>query len=345
MRIGIIGDIHFGVNENNEQFVNYQINSIEWALSEFIKNDIKHIVFLGDFFDKRRYIVFKTLSLVEKIFSKSEYSHFEYYFLVGNHDCYNKNNNDINSPQLLFKNNNIQIFSEPQEILFDNYPVLFLPWINKENMEESDNIVNKTKSKCVFAHLDLTGFEMTKGINSSHSQISIETLEKFSHVISGHYHLYSNKRNITYLGSLCQQTWNDHEIDKFIGIFETENEEINLLKNPFDFFRMIRIKNNEDIKLFSINDYVGKNVKIYLYIERTIVIEKFIESIIEVASIVNVIDEQIISTTLINDIETSNMSIIELWKQFIETSEFDDKSKKGINKLFIETYNKVNNGE
>ena len=58
--------------------------------------------------------------------------------IIGNHDCYYKNTNDTNSPQLLLQSySNIKTYQEVTEVKIDNLKVLFIPWINAENYQDT----------------------------------------------------------------------------------------------------------------------------------------------------------------------------------------------------------------
>lgn len=341
MRIGIIGDIHIGAQENNENFIDYQMESLKWAYEKFRENNIKNIIYLGDILDKRRQITFKVLKSFYNIFGPDD---FEHYILAGNHDCYYKDTNEINSIDLLLEDfkHICTITQEPKEIEIENEKLLFVPWINKTNLEQTEKNIKKSTAKYVFSHLDISGFEMTRGILSTTSSIRLELLDKFNKVITGHYHNYSNKGDITYIGSLCEQNWNDLDIDKFIGVLDTEKDELEKIKSPFKLYHKIVIKNDELEE--NIEQYRDKNIRIYLYTDRNIKIEKYIDSIIEVAYNVNVIDEQVI--TNIPDIEVeSDYKIINLWKNYLDELEFKTTEKNAINKIFEETYYKVINGD
>ena len=55
---------------------------------------------------------------------------YKVYLTIGNHDCYYKNTNNVNSPELLLRNYpNIKIYTKATEVKFDKLNVLFLPWI------------------------------------------------------------------------------------------------------------------------------------------------------------------------------------------------------------------------
>ena len=63
----------------------------------------------------------------------------EVHCIVGNHDTYFKNTNEVNSPKKLFGSRypDFHIYDTPVELTFDNTKIAMVPWINKGNEQES----------------------------------------------------------------------------------------------------------------------------------------------------------------------------------------------------------------
>ena len=101
MKILLCPDIHFGAHENDENFIDYQFRAIRWVYETASNNGVKDIIFLGDVFDKRRNVNLKILNRVYEEFLREGFNH---YFIIGNHDVFYKNNNSVNSLEILFKN-------------------------------------------------------------------------------------------------------------------------------------------------------------------------------------------------------------------------------------------------
>lgn len=340
-KIGIVGDIHFGANENSEVFTEYQNQSIDWMYNNMRNRGISNIFFLGDIFDKRKHIVFKTLETVQKTFNRTD--EFNHIIIAGNHDCYSKSNNDITSIRLLLPNMTV-IDDLPETVNIDGKSFLCVPWINKTNIDQVKEIIENSKADILFGHLDLVGFEMIRGIKSEKGHISLNILSNFDHVYSGHYHCFSSKNNITYIGSLVQLTWNDHGEDKFIGIYDTETDEIEYIANPYSIYEKIFIDGKE--KLPSPDDMKGKLVKIFIYIERDIETERYINSIIDVAANVNIIDERTLRESTVDCKQIKGMMIHEVWNEYLNADKsLSDSEKQLINKLFNDTYTEVMMGE
>ena len=65
---------------------------------------INTLLILGDTFDRRKYINFYSLQRAKKMFfEKLADRGIKVHMLVGNHDTYYKNTNDVNSPRLVLE--------------------------------------------------------------------------------------------------------------------------------------------------------------------------------------------------------------------------------------------------
>ena len=339
MLVGIIGDIHLGINENKVQFIEYQNKCLEFIFEEFRLLGIKDVIYLGDIFDKRQSISVKSLKQCYDIFDNE----FNQYFLLGNHDVVFKNSNDLNSVEILLGDNNKVYTNLPETLELGGKTFLMTPWINKSNTEISNTIIKESKADYLMGHLDLSGFEMMRGIVSTQGHCSLKTLENFEHVVSGHYHCYSNRGNITYIGNVCQMTWNDYDEKKHFGYINTETDQLNLVEIPHILYEKIRIKSAKDCK--NPLQYKDKIVKCYLYTNRNIKIEKFISEIVDVAMTVNVVDEQIMLGTTDFNIEDQNMSVLELWHSYVSELDLTEREMAIVNKIFEDVYIKVQIGD
>ena len=66
------------------------------------------------------------------------------HLIVGNHDAYHKNTNDVNAVDLLLREyNNVSVYSEATEVLIDKLKILFIPWINSENERKCFKLIHK----------------------------------------------------------------------------------------------------------------------------------------------------------------------------------------------------------
>ena len=238
MKIAIIGDLHWGARNDNQEFLNYFQRFFDNIFfPELEKRNITNVLQVGDFVDRRKFISYVTLRHIrEKIFSKRDI-HWD--IIVGNHDTPYKNTNEINSLSELFSEyDNIQFFADPTEIEYDSLPVLILPWMNASNHTSSLKMINETKAQIAFGHLEINGFEMYRGVSCDHG-LAVSTFDKFDFVGSGHFHRKSRSGNINYLGTPYEITWSDYNEEKGFYIFDTETRDVEFIENPYHIFHKV----------------------------------------------------------------------------------------------------------
>lgn len=235
MRIAIISDIHFGVNYGRGDFEKYQREYFKEFWGEIEKRNIKTLFFLGDFFHSRKMVNFDTLKMAYELWlDPIQKLDVKTYMLLGNHDVFYKNTNELNALQLISKGcENVEIITSPKQVKVGRLNYLFLPWINTENKEISLQALEETNANIVLSHLELQ-LENNPHISG---QIGFDVLERFSHVFSGHFHTPTLKQleggcKLQYLGSPYEMTWNDYGVeDRGFYILDDETLDVELIKN------------------------------------------------------------------------------------------------------------------
>lgn len=240
MKICILGDVHFGARNDSPYFNAFFEKFYNEVFFPYLKQkNIHHVIQLGDVFDRRKFVNFQTLSNSKKYFFDPLNKDFTTWMLVGNHDIYYKNTNEVNSLDLLLEGyNNITVVNKPTEVQFDGTDILLLPWISPDNNNEVLDKVRSTSAQIVCGHLELTGFEMYRGQLMDHG-MDPSIFSKFDIVLSGHYHHRSNARNITYVGTPYEMTWADFNDQKGFHIFDTDTRELEFISNPFTMFHKL----------------------------------------------------------------------------------------------------------
>lgn len=239
-KIALITDSHAGIRGDSEHFCEYQEKFYKDVF--FPKLDelgIKEVYHLGDFFDRRKYINFKTLFRIEKSFLEPlKERNIKLHILVGNHDVALKNTNKINSVRMLMeKFDNIVIYDgEPIEVqLSKKKSALIVPWINAENYADTMAVIKESKASACFGHFEFANFEMNKGEMNTHG-MSTDGFEDFDVVCSGHYHHQSRRGNIVYLGAPFEYTWADHDDPRGFHVMDTDTLKLDHIRNPYRMF-------------------------------------------------------------------------------------------------------------
>jgi len=252
MKILIVCDQHFGKGNADKNLLNNQKKFYDNVLFPLIdERGITTIIDLGDTFDKRQYVHFYTLDKANEMwFEPVNKRGMEYHVIAGNHTVVYKSTNKLNSHDSLKYTDswNYKHYSEPTEITIDGTKILLLPWINKENEKRSLNMIKNSSASICMGHLELTGFEMDVAGQVSDSGLKASVFDKFSIVLSGHYHHKSNMDDIHYLGAPAQFDWGDCDDPRGVHIFDTDTLELEFIENPYNLYEKI-IYNDED------NDY------------------------------------------------------------------------------------------
>ncbi len=241
MRIGLLGDTHFGARNDNLAFHDYFERFYTDVFFPYLeKNNIDTIVQFGDLFDRRKYVNFVTLSKSrEYFFDKLRDKGITMHVFVGNHDTFYKNTNDVNSPDLLLNDYpNVHVYSHPRNWEIGGTTIALLPWVCSGNYNTSLQFIENTNAQILFGHLELAGFEMHRGTFNDHG-MDTKLFDKFDLVCSGHYHHKSSRGNINYLGTPYEMTWSDFQDPRGFHILDTDTRELEFIQNPHRMFNKI----------------------------------------------------------------------------------------------------------
>ena len=242
MNLAILNDTHCGIRNSSDIFMQYQESFYNDIFFPYLlKNNITQILHLGDYYDNRKTVNFKALHHNRKIFLEKlrEYG-ITMDIILGNHDCYFKNTNDLNSLKELLGHymNEVNIIEEPRVMDYDGCKIGLVPWINPENEKEYLKFIKNCKAEIIGAHLELTGFEMDRGLECRDG-MSPTHFDKFEMVLTGHFHAKSTRGNIYYLGSQMEFYWNDCHDKKYFHIFDTDTRELTPILNPLTIHQKI----------------------------------------------------------------------------------------------------------
>ena len=334
MKVAIITDQHFGARKSSKFFHNYFKKFYDNVFFPYLKeNKITTIVNMGDTFDNRRNIDISSLEWAKvNYFDPLREMGITIHTVIGNHDIYYKNTNDVSSVSLLLKEyDNVIIYPETQEIKLGRLKILLVPWINQENEQISIDAIKKSKAKIVMGHLELNGFQATRG-HMMEDGMDIKYFDKFEKVYSGHYHTRSTDGKIYYLGNPYELFWNDVKDDRGFHIFDTETLEHTPVNNPYRLFYNVYYEDTNP-KLFNATEYKDKIVKVIVKQKTD---QKQFEKFIDKLSAIGVQELKIVENFNIqgnDDFEVEETeNTISILNRYIDESEIDcDKSIiKGI---------------
>ena len=261
MKLAIITDTHYGARKGSKHLHDYfEMFYRDIFFPSLEEHKIDTIIHMGDIFDSRKAIDLQSLEWSKRVVFEP-LRKYKVYAITGNHDCYYKNTNYVNSPELLLKDYpNIKLYSKATEIKIGKRKILMLPWINTENYDESLDIIKKSKSKVLMGHLEVNGFKATRG-HMMETGMDVKTFDKFEKVYSGHFHTRSNDGKIFYLGNPYEMFWNDVNDPRGFHIFDTETITHTPINNPYKLFYNIYYEDTPH-QTFDFREYKNKIVKV-----------------------------------------------------------------------------------
>ena len=199
MKRAILNDTHCGIRNSSEIFLN---NAEEFYNNVFFpeceKHGIKQIVHLGDYYDHRKFVNFKALNHNRRVFlDQLRKRGMSMDIILGNHDVYYKNTNELNSLKECLGHymNEVHIITEPTVMQYDSLKMGLVPWICQDNYDVCINFIKECKADWIGAHLELSGFELMRGVKRTHG-MSADLFKRFEMVLTGHYHCSSRQDNI-----------------------------------------------------------------------------------------------------------------------------------------------------
>ena len=347
MKIALLTDTHFGARNDNLNFNDYFYEFYEGVFFPYLQqNNIKHCIHLGDLMDRRKYVSYRILKdFRERFIQPFLHLEIDLHILVGNHDIYFRNTNDVNSLQELLGANykNIHIYPEAQEVDFGGFPILMMPWINPQNEIYSFGMMDETKADTMVSHLEVVGFEMHGG-HFSESGFDKSQFKKFDTIFSGHYHKKSDDGQIYYLGTPYQMTWSDYNCPKGFHIFDTETRELTRIVNPNKIFEKIYYDDTqENYDAHDVNQYTNKYVKLVVVNKNDLYkFDKFTDKLFKAdCHEVKIIEDftDLDANTVSDDIVENSQDTMTLLGKYIDDLDVNldkTKLKSDISKLYHE---------
>lgn len=350
MKIALLNDTHCGVRNSSDVFIDYQRRFYEEVFFPYLlENDIKNIIHLGDYYDHRKYVNFKALNENRSHFLEKlrEYG-ITMDIIPGNHDVYYKNTNELCSLKELMGHymNEVDIVMEPRVLEYDGCSIALLPWINNQNYAESLKFIDTCKAPILMGHLELTGFDMMRGVQNTHG-MEASVFSRFEQVFSGHFHTKSTQGNISYLGSQMEFTWADAHDPKYFHVFDTETRELTPVRNTVSIFEKIIYDDDKiDYNSKNVDEYKDKFIKVVVSKKSdTFVFDRFIDRIQDIGvhelKIAETFDEFIGENVEI-DSSISVEDTTELLDSYVEAVETDldkDRIKNVMRSLYVEASN------
>lgn len=259
-RSWLISDIHFGVRSSSLEWIEihkHYFNEFFIPLINSNKKDGDCIIIAGDIFESRQSLNILVMNEAMGII-KQLTEIMPVLIIVGNHDIYRRNSNEVNSPMIFQWMDNIEIFSDHTILkFFGNKTALMLPWV--EEQAELLSIIAENPADYLFLHSDITGIKYNKQILISQG-LNPDSVSNFKRVYTGHIHYAQQTKNIRVLGCPFQLTRSDRGNTKSVWLFDMENNTEERFENEVSpKFLKINLESLFDKTLTEVKDKFNNN--------------------------------------------------------------------------------------
>ena len=272
MKILAYGDVHVHNfpefsklnSEGYSSRVELAVKSLRYVLDYAVENRIEHVINLGDIVEQSKTINTVIGGLLSEVLGDSKYSKLKHYFIVGNHDQVDRQQNHhvanlyrkcftevISCPDFYTK-------EESNYLEIDGYRIVFLPYTEEYSVfvDILNSISTEYRKKTlVFGHWSIDGVRFSEDYPTE-SKIKQILFDQFKLVVMGHIHLRQKlSNNIVYPGSLLSHSFKDCSGDKGFLVFDTETGTHELLNNPHSpKFHVMEISSMDDFNLIKQSD-------------------------------------------------------------------------------------------
>lgn len=259
MSIALITDQHFQARKTSKHFHDYFLEFYENIFFPYLqKHNIKTVIDLGDTFDNRNFLDPAAIDWAKRnYYDRLRDLNIDHHVIVGNHTSKLKNTNKISSVDLILREyDNITVYKEATEVIVEGLPILFIPWINKDNEVDTLEKIKTTKASVAMGHLELNGFVPYVGHVMEDGRGS-EIFEKFKKVFSGHYHTRSDNGKIYYIGNPYELYFNDVDDRRGFATFDPETLDHDYVDNPYKMHYQIYYDSGSE---FSLTDVLTNKI-------------------------------------------------------------------------------------
>jgi predicted phosphodiesterase len=339
-KAAFITDTHYGVRNDNAQFYDYMGNFYTNVFFPMLEQEgVQKVVHLGDVVDRRKHVNFLTAQHLRKhFFEPLQDMNMETDYIIGNHDTFFKNTNDVNAlNELLVGYDNATVYTKATEIDLLGVKTLYVPWICPDNYEHSIDAIKTSNSTLALGHLEIAGFTMHAGHVMDDSGLSPDLFSRFELACSGHFHHRSRNGNINYLGAPYEMTWSDYGNTKGFHIYDTVTRELEFFQNPYTMFARVVVEDELDLDGLDIENKIVK-----LVVQGQATQNDINEWVTQLEQYnpheIKVVDETNIFTDETGDITPENLQdTVSIVSQYIDTLE-TKVNRESIKRKVIDLY-------
>lgn len=215
-------DVHFGRRNNSETHNINCFNFVKWFCQEVKNSDSDHIIFLGDWHEHRSSINGQTLYYSYEAIKKLNSVGLPIFMLVGNHDCYQRNNRNIFTTYPFESLKNLMIIDKPIIVEETYHKSLFAPYIFHDEYSE---LTKDDSVQILFGHFEFAGFVLTGETTIMKHGPDHSLLKNKKRIFSGHFHKRQVKNNVMYIGNTFPMDFSDaNDNERGMTIYDYEHD-------------------------------------------------------------------------------------------------------------------------
>lgn len=195
MKVLITSDWHIEEGIYTDICIDY----IDHLVSYCTKNEITDIIIAGDIFEKSSKIKNEAFLPLFFKFMDMKNAGFKLYFLLGNHDIFNVDNDSLVEAFSPFG----EVIKEPTQHVIGGRTFDFVPYTKDEtDIPESGDVL--------ITHLSIADFSFDNKYHVNEKMgMPTSIFEGFKVVFTGHFHRPQDKKNIVYMGSPYQMNFGE----------------------------------------------------------------------------------------------------------------------------------------
>jgi len=251
----------------------------------------------------------------------------------------------VNSPKEMFGCfDNINVIEKPVINDYDGYYIGMMPWITKENVEESKKFIKEAACRTLAGHFEIHGREVMRGIRHEGGMPST-MFSKYDMVMSGHFHIRSYEDNISYFGTPYQLYMSDLSEQKGFHVLDTATGEIQFVENPKQLFRQYVYddsgKNKETILSSDYSEAKNCYVKIFVKSKKhPSVLEQLMDKLYNIGVYgITIAEDNYEEESISSDVDLSQdtFSLISTEIDSMELTQDKTRLKSFMKDIFIES--------
>lgn len=236
----VSADNHIHAHKGSVERLYDCLDVLKWVFETALANSIPDVFILGDLLQDRVKIHTLAYHGVFSLFKKYAVEEgLKVHLLLGNHDCWQNNNWDVNTVAPLGSLPNVRVIDRPCSYEVQGRMIDWMPYAK----DPARHLLGLGKGDLLLGHLSIA--EAQYSINRTQwsdlpvecetdmEKLEVERLNRWKKVILGHIHMAQNIGNVEYLGSPLELRSDECGVEKHIGILDLDTLAIDYVANDF----------------------------------------------------------------------------------------------------------------